>query len=156
VRQLLQDVDLHVFIQRRNAQDDLLPEEVSNSFLFQFSFCVLILINLQVQLPNILPVDMIIAVIPTEDSIDPYWIAQITEVIENEIRGQHRINYKLRYYKYDTKTKAWKLGQGRGYQGDCVHDAVLLAGVNFTDSGVITAVCNRQILHALKNKLNNN
>jgi hypothetical protein len=104
-----------------------------------------------VELPEVIPLDMIVAVTPTHDSSDLYWIAQVVDIDDQEIRGKRRVKYTLRYYKYNPKTKSWKLSQGPGYRGDCNHEAILLAGVNFTQSGVITAACVRQIMYALKN-----
>ena len=65
VKEILEDHELNVFLQRNNAQDNLDFNEI--------------------ELPAIIPVGIVIAVRPPPDwEVDLFWLAKVTEVLPSK------------------------------------------------------------------------
>lgn len=126
VKQFLQDVDLNVFVDRTNAQDDLDATEVV--------------------VPSEIPLNMLVVVRPGTGALvnEAFWLARVIEVLDSG-------RYKLRYFKHDSSKKKWAPGIGKAWYGTCSHDAILLAGVNMNEDGSITAASLRHINFVVKN-----
>jgi len=118
VKAILQDVDINMWLENRNAQDDMDIEEII--------------------LPENIPNGSVIVVRPSTGSLDLFWIAQVESQSTNK-------RYQLHYLKKNEKSKVWSLGKGNYWRGTCSKESVLHVGVNFNENGTMTAASRRII-----------
>jgi hypothetical protein len=95
-----------------------------------------------VVIPDFLPENMIVAIRPSEEYQDKYWIAKILKQSSDR-------NYRVHYYKYNGAKKSFTLCRGKDAKGICPIGAILVAGVNLNVNGNVTAASLRHIEYAL-------
>lgn len=57
-----------------------------------------------ITIPAEIPENMIVAVQPSKNSTEKYWLAQVTGLKQTDPKV-----YNLRYYNYSKQSKSWKL-----------------------------------------------
>ena len=112
-------------------------------------------------IPTKLPVNMLVIVRPnSENQNELFWLGIILFLVDLclifllgkvESGPNGKGAYKLRYYKCNTSTSCWAPGQGKLWSGTCKIGGVLLAGVNLTEKGRITAKTMSHINYILAN-----
>ena len=95
--------------------------------------------------PSFIPNGMIVAVRANRSSDEPYWIAKVTGLLDED-----PLEYSLRFFVYSHNQKRWILASGRGSTGDTLHSAVLYAGIEFTTKGLLSAKTKRQLEYVVK------
>jgi hypothetical protein len=87
-----------------------------------------------VPVPAIVPNDMIIAVQPSANSQDDFWVAMVQSV-----RSDQPLVYNIRYFNYNKSKKAWVLMKGTGAYGWVPHTAIIAAGIEFNTNNSMKA-----------------
>ena len=95
-------------------------------------------------IPADIPENMIVAVQPSRNSSEKYWLAQVIGVKETNPKV-----YNLRYYNYSKQSKSWKLMRGQLAYGTAAHSAILLAGIEFNINNTMKAHCVKQLQYVL-------
>lgn len=109
LKQLLQDVDVHIVTTNHNSQH-LIDAE---------------LVTIPAEIPNLIN----IAVQPSAGYFDLYWLA----CVENKKTTQPLV-YNLQYYQYNKTKKGWNLMCGNQAYGTTPHNAILLVGIEFNNN----------------------
>lgn len=85
-------------------------------------------------MPLNIPVGMVVAVRPDNNSTDQYWLATVTEVCQTT-----PIKYNLRYYQFNKSKKHWILMKGKQAYVVVKLAGILFAGVEFNQNMTISA-----------------
>lgn len=124
VKQFLQDTDVAIVLSSQSSQGEL-----DNDLIV---------------VPNHIPNNMIVAVQPPKSSSDKYWVACVTDT-----RSESPLTYNLRYYSYSKTKKRWSVMRGKNAYGTTRHEAILYAGIEFTNSGQMKTSCVKHLQHIL-------
>lgn len=79
-----------------------------------------------VPIPAVIPENMTVAVQPSSNSEDKFWLAMVTS-----LRSEHPLVYNLRYYQFNKSKRGWFLMKGSGGYGWVPHTAIIAAGIEF-------------------------
>jgi hypothetical protein len=98
-----------------------------------------------IPIPAVIPSNMTVAVLPSSNSEDKFWLAMVTD-----LRVEHPLTYNLRYYQYNKSKKGWFLMKGNGGYGWVPHSAIIAAGIEFNANKSLKATSIRLITKKLQ------
>jgi hypothetical protein len=87
-----------------------------------------------IPIPAVIPTNMIIAVRPSANSQDKFWLARVTD-----LRSEQPLTYNIRYFLFNKNKKAWGLMKGAGAYGWVAHTAIIAAGIEFNNNNSMKA-----------------
>ena len=95
-------------------------------------------------IPQVIPDNMVVAVTPTCNLSDKYWIVQVLSK-----KTSNLLTYNLRYYKYSKQKSGWQLMREQNAYRTAAYSAVLYAGVEFNANSSMKKACVKHIQHVL-------
>ena len=98
-----------------------------------------------VSVPAHVPNGMDIAVTPSANSLEKFWVANIVSV-----KTEQPLVYNIRYYNYSKSKKGWVLMKGEEAYGWVPHSAILAAGIEFNANKSMKAASVQHITIALQ------
>ena len=146
-------VFLLTFYQHTISQQ-VFDQELIDSYLQQLSVTVTVLNNRNsigatkshyVLVPAHILDDMNIAVTPTANSQDKFWVA-----LAGTVKTEQPLIYNIRYYNYSKFKKGWVLIKGEGVYGWVPHKAIIAAGIEFNNDKSMKASSVKLITTALQ------
>ena len=126
VREFLQPVEVGVQFNQQTSFAEIEPKDVTK--------------------PSLIPNNMIVAVRPGEEEIQStYWLARVDSLQSNT--NNNNPKYRLTFYNFNSSTKKWKLNKRE--TGVTTHNAVLVAGIQFTKDMKLKVDSYRKIQYVL-------
>jgi len=98
-----------------------------------------------VPVPARIPNGMNIAVTPTANSQDKFWVA-----LTGTVRTEQPLIYNIRYYNFSKSKQGWVLMKGEGAYGWVPHSAIIAAGIEFNNDKSMKASSVKLITTALQ------
>lgn len=100
-----------------------------------------------IPVPAVIPTNMIVAVRPSANSTDQFWLAQVTG-----LRTEQPLVYNLRYFQYNKSKKGWFIMKGSGAYGWVPHTAIMAAGIEFNNDHSLKVSSVRMLTKKLQQK----
>src|SRR5882757_3965179 len=110
-------LNAYIYIQHVISQQ-VIDQELVNTYLQQVPVSVSVTNtrnsvesakNHVIPVPSTIPTGMVIAVTPSSNSQDKYWVAQVTST-----KSDSPLIYNIRYYNYSKVKHGWVLMKGEG------------------------------------------
>ena len=85
-----------------------------------------------VPVPEKLACGMVVAVEPSKNDLQQYWLATIVSE-----KSDNPLTYNIRYYQQKKSTTRWTLMRGNGAYGYVPHGGIIAAGLELDNNGTM-------------------